>query len=106
MYGPDFCTEKHNRLVPGMERTLLYQLCGLQDVLEDTTLPWDTIKNHQNHQYECSVIMGKNLSKWFPAQSGVRQGRIITPILFLAVVHWITNTTADRPRGIQWTLLS
>ena len=43
----------------------------------------------------------------FSVQSGVRQGCIISPILFLVAIGWITaNTTADRPRGIQWTLFS
>lgn len=58
-------------------------------------------------QFECSVIMGNALTEWLPVQSGVRQGCIISPILFLVTIDWITtNTTADRPRGIQWTLFS
>ena len=58
-------------------------------------------------KFECSIIMGNALAEWFPVQSGVRQGCIISPILFLVTIDWITtNTTADRPRGIQWTLLS
>ena len=56
--------------------------------------------------FECSVIMGNDLSEWFSVQSGVRKGCIISPILFLVAIDWITtNTTADRPRGIQWTVL-
>ena len=62
------------------------------------------IKTFCEH-FECSVIMGNYLSEWFSVQSGVRQGCIISPILFLVAIDWITtNTTADRPRGIQWTL--
>lgn len=64
------------------------------------------IKTFYEH-FKCSVIMGNHLSEWFPVQSGVRQGCIISPILFLVAIDWITtNTIADRPRGIQWTLLS
>ena len=40
-------------------------------------------------------------------ESGVRQGCIISPILFLVAIDWIMRkTTSDKPRGIQWTLLS
>ena len=39
-----------------------------------------------------------SLSEWFSVQSGVRVGCIISPILFLVAIDWITtNTTADRP---------
>lgn len=59
------------------------------------------------HQFECCVILGGNLTEWFPVESGVRQGCILSPILFLVAIDWIMrNTTKDRPRGIQWTLFS
>ncbi|KAL1267682.1 hypothetical protein QQF64_033045 [Cirrhinus molitorella] len=58
-------------------------------------------------KFECSVLMNNTLTEWFSVQSGVRQGCIISPILFLLTVDWITtNTTADKSRGIQWTLSS
>ena len=51
--------------------------------------------------------MGNYLSEWFSVQFGVRQGCIISPILSLVATDWIiSNTTAERPRGIQWTLFS
>ena len=57
--------------------------------------------------FECSVIVNGNLSEWFPVQSGVRQGCIISPMLFLLSMDWIMrNTTSDKSRGIKWTLLS
>lgn len=40
-------------------------------------------------------------------ESSVRQGCILSPILFLVDVDWIMRrTTADKLRGIQWTLFS
>ena len=59
------------------------------------------------YHFECSVIVDGKLSEWFPVESGVRQGCIISPILFLLAIDWIMRkTTSDKPRGIQWTLLS
>lgn len=53
-----------------------------------------------NH-FECSVIINsKALSEWFPLESGVRQGCILSPILFLVTLDWIMrNTTSDMRRG-------
>ena len=57
--------------------------------------------------FECSVILNNTLTEWFPVESGVRQGCILSPILFLVTIDWIMRkTTTDKPRGIQWTLFS
>lgn len=58
--------------------------------------------------FECSVILSlKSLSEPFPAESGVRQGCILFPILFLVSIACIMrNRTSDKPRGLQWTLLA
>ena len=57
--------------------------------------------------FECSVILDNTLSEAFPVESGVRQGCILSPILFLTIIDWIMrNTTLDQPGGIQWTLFS
>ena len=51
--------------------------------------------------------MGSKISKTFPVNSGVRQGCILSPMLFLITIDWVMRqTTADKARGIQWTLLS
>ena len=36
-------------------------------------------------------------------RTGVRQGYLLTRLLFLAAVHWLTRTTFARRRGIQWS---
>ena len=57
--------------------------------------------------FECSVLVNGRPSEWFTVESGVRQGCIMSPILFLMAIDWVMRkTTADRPRGIQWTLFS
>ena len=43
------------------------------------------VKKFYEH-FECSVIVGNDLSEWFYMQSGVRQGCIISPILFLVAI--------------------
>ena len=56
------------------------------------------------HKFECSVILENTISEPFSVDSGVRQGCILSPILFLVAIDWIMRqTTSDRPRGIQWT---
>lgn len=60
-----------------------------------------------HRKFECSIIVDGYLSVWFPVKSGVQQACIISPILFLVTIDWIMRkTTADRPRGIQWTPFS
>ena len=58
-------------------------------------------------RFECSVIVDGIPSDWFTVESGVRQGCTMSPILFLMAIDWVMRkTTADKPRGIQWTLFS
>ena len=52
--------------------------------------------------FEYSVILSNGSSEWFPVKSGVRQGCILLPILFLVLMDWVMRkTTSDKPRGIQ-----
>ena len=57
--------------------------------------------------FECGAIVENTQTESFPVKSGVRQGCILSPILFLVVIDWVMRkTTSGRPRGIQWTLFS
>ena len=56
-------------------------------------------------QFECNVIVDGELVRMVPC--GVRKGCNLSPIRFLLAVDWVMRkSTADRPRGIQWTLFS
>ena len=36
-------------------------------------------------------------------RTGVRQGYLLSPLLFLVALDWVTRTAFDKKRGIQWT---
>ena len=57
--------------------------------------------------FKCRVTVEYTLTESFPVKSGVRQGCILSLILFLVVIDWVMRkTTSDRPRGIQWSPFS
>ncbi|KAK7100270.1 hypothetical protein V1264_023251 [Littorina saxatilis] len=54
---------------------------------------------------KCRVAHAGQLSDSFEVKTGVRQGCILSPFLFLLAIDWIMKTTtAGRRNGIQWTL--
>jgi len=54
----------------------------------------------------CQVIHEGKLTEAFSVQTGVRQGCLLSPTIFLLVVDWIMRqATAGRRTGIQWTLM-
>nr|KAG5689681.1 hypothetical protein BaRGS_006306 [Batillaria attramentaria] len=53
----------------------------------------------------CRIAHAGHLSESFQVKTGVRQGCLLSPFLFLLVIDWIIkSTTAGRKNGIQWTL--
>ena len=36
-------------------------------------------------------------------RTGIRQSCLLSPLLFLVALDWVTRTAFDRKRGIQWT---
>ena len=52
----------------------------------------------------CQVIHDGKLTEPFFVQTGVRQGCLLSPTIFLLVVDWIMRqATTDRRTGLQWT---
>ncbi|XP_056022193.1 uncharacterized protein LOC130055047 [Ostrea edulis] len=55
----------------------------------------------------CRVAHAGQMSESFEVKTGVRQGCLLSPFLFLLVIDWIMRTTTSgRNNGIQWTLLT
>ena len=46
--------------------------------------------------------LNTQLSDWFEVQTGVRQGCIISPILFLIVIDWVMRQTNEGSNGLRW----
>ena len=52
----------------------------------------------------CRVVHRGQLSDCFNVRTGVRQGCLLSPFMFLLVIDWITRTTTKgKKNGIQWT---
>ncbi|KAK3515953.1 hypothetical protein QTP86_004679, partial [Hemibagrus guttatus] len=64
------------------------------------TIIQDLYKN-----FECRVIHNNELTEPFNVHTGVKQGCILSPILFSLAIDWLMRSvTEGQRRGIQWTL--
>ena len=55
--------------------------------------------------FRAQVIHGGSLTEPFHMNTGVRQGCLLSPMLFIVALDWIMKETTERKKtGIQWTL--
>ena len=55
-------------------------------------------------KFECAVLLNNRETDWFIVNSGVRQGCIMSPILFLISIDWVMKKMTDSKRGITWSI--
>ena len=51
---------------------------------------------------KCVVIDGIETSHWFDVKSGVKQGCVMSGLLFLIVMVWRMTKTVENDNGIRW----
>lgn len=84
-----------------LDRTTLWQL------MEHYGIPTKIINLIKN-SYDgtsCRVMHAGQLSRTFEVKTGVKQGCLLSPFLFLLAIDWVMRKTTEGKRnGIQWTL--
>ena len=62
----------------------------------------DIVKCLYNNS-RCAVRTEGELAEWFQTVTGVRQGCILSPLIFLLVIDWVMKkATCDTTSGIEW----
>jgi hypothetical protein len=76
--------------------------------LEERGLPNKCIKLIQEgyNQFSCRVLYNVQLTTSFETKSGVRQGCLLSPLLFLVVLDKVLRGSLDgKARGMCWKLI-
>ena len=54
--------------------------------------------------FQCSVVHESTTTDWFGVTSGLRQGCLLSPLLFLVAIDWVMRQTTTDNSGIRWTI--
>ena len=91
----------YEKAFDSVDRQTLWRLLRHYGVPQKIT---DIIRN----MYEginCRVVHGQHVTDAFQVKTGVRQGCLLSPFLFLLAIDWVMKTSTQQKRnGIQWTL--
>ncbi|VDO68529.1 unnamed protein product [Schistosoma margrebowiei] len=83
-----------------VDRTTLWRLLRHHGVPEKIV---NIIRNSYDG-LNCSIVHGGHLTDLFEVKTGVRQGCLLAPFLFLLVIDCIMKiSTCGRKHGLQWT---
>ena len=84
-----------------VDREMLWKLLRHYGIPEKIT----SLIRSTYEDMSCRVSHAGQLSEKFEVKTGVRQGCLLSPFLFLLVIDWIMRTSmSGRGNGIQWTL--
>ncbi|VDP00733.1 unnamed protein product [Schistosoma margrebowiei] len=90
----------YEKAFDSVDRTTLWKL------LRHYGVPQKIVNIIQNSYdgLHCKILHGGQLTKSFEVETGVRQGCLLSPFLFLLVIDWIMKTsTYEGKHRIQWT---
>ena len=66
-----------------------------------------TLIRKSYEEMSCQMVHQGKLTREFKVETGVRQGCLLSPFLFLLTIDWVMRKTTDGTNnGIQWTLWS
>ncbi|VDO89322.1 unnamed protein product [Schistosoma margrebowiei] len=90
----------YEKVFDSVDRRTLWKLLRHYGVPEKIV---NIIRNSYD-ELQCKVVHGGQLTDAFQLRTGVRQGCLLSPFLFLLMVDWIMKTsTSGGKHGIQWT---
>ena len=93
----------YEKTFDSVDRASLWRLLRHYGVPQKIT---SIIKNSYDG-LKCRVVHKGQLTEAFQVQTGVRQGCLLSPFMFLLAIDWVMKTsTAEKRNGIQWTLWS
>ena len=81
---------------------------AIWDILHHYSVPDKIISviRRLHEGFACQVKHSRRLSEDFEISTGVRQGCMLSPLLFLVVLDWVMRTAyVSSRKGIQWTFL-
>ena len=93
---------KENEQLPldSLDRQSLWKLRRRHGIPEKIT---SIIRNSYSGM-TCRVVCGRQLTDAFRVKTGVREGCLLSPFLFLLAIDWVLQiSTSQRGNAIQWT---
>ena len=119
MYRSDNNTPNHHRTILGVAVNAVPNFIDFRQAFDsvDRETIWQLLHHYGIPQsfitliqqlYEgatCQIIHNSKLTEDFEVRTGVRQGCMLSPMIFLLVVDWVMHqTTKTGKTGIQWSL--
>ena len=93
----------YEKAVDSLDRDTLWKLLQHYGIPEKII----TLIRNTYDGMTCKVTHTGRLTDSFQVKTGVRQGCLLSPFMFLVAIDWIMKTTTkNRRNGIQWTLWS